>query len=32
VTSRIQEMHIFLGHFIFESVEDLLFGWKKNKK
>ena len=32
VTARIQEMHIFLGHFIFESVEDLLFGRKKNKK
>jgi D-sedoheptulose 7-phosphate isomerase len=24
-TGRIQEMHIFLGHFIFEKVEDLLF-------
>ncbi len=24
-TARIQEMHIFLGHFIFESVENLLF-------
>ena len=29
-TARIQELHIFLGHFIFESVENLLF--KKNKK
>lgn len=24
-TARIQEMHIFLGHFIFECVENLLF-------
>ena len=24
-TARIQETHIFLGHFIMESVEDLLF-------
>ncbi len=24
-TARIQEIHIFLGHFIFESVENLLF-------
>lgn len=24
-TARIQEMHIFLGHFIFESVENLLY-------
>ncbi len=24
-TARIQELHIFLGHFIFESVENLLF-------
>lgn len=28
VTARIQEMHIFLGHFIFESTEDLLFRGK----
>jgi D-sedoheptulose 7-phosphate isomerase len=25
VTARIQETHIFLGHFIFESVERLIF-------
>ena len=24
VTARIQECHIFIGHFILESVEDLL--------
>ena len=24
-TARIQEMHIFLGHFIFESVENLFY-------
>ena len=24
-TARIQEMHIFLGHFIFESVENSNF-------
>ena len=29
VTARIQECHIFLGHFIFEKVEDLFL---KNKK
>ena len=29
-TARIQEAHIFLGHYIFEQVENLLF--KKNKK
>ena len=23
-TARIQESHIFLGHFIFENVEDIL--------
>jgi len=26
ITARIQEMHIFLGHFIFESVENLIIG------
>lgn len=25
ITARIQEAHIFLGHYIFELVEDLLF-------
>ena len=30
ITARIQEAHIFLGHFIFESVEDLILK-KKNK-
>ena len=29
-TARIQEAHIFLGHYIFEHVENLLF--KKNQK
>ena len=29
VTARIQEAHIFLGHFIFENVEDLILE-KKN--
>ncbi len=29
-TARIQEVHIFLGHYIFEQVENLLF--KKIKK
>ena len=29
ITARIQEAHIFLGHFIFENVEDLII--KKNK-
>ena len=29
-TARIQEAHIFLGHYIFEQVENLLF--KKNQK
>jgi D-sedoheptulose 7-phosphate isomerase len=24
ITARIQEMHIFLGHYIFESIEDLI--------
>ena len=28
-TARIQEMHIFLGHFIFERVENLIFNLKK---
>jgi D-sedoheptulose 7-phosphate isomerase len=28
-TSRIQEMHIFLGHFIFEQVENFLIAKKK---
>lgn len=28
-TARIQEAHIFLGHFIFQNVEDLLFSKKK---
>jgi|TARA_B110000967_G_scaffold209688_1_gene267092 D-sedoheptulose 7-phosphate isomerase len=32
ITARIQEMHIFLGHFIFESAEDLIFSKNKNKK
>ena len=27
-TARIQEMHIFLGHFIFESVENSLISRK----
>lgn len=30
ITARIQEIHIFLGHYIFESVEDLFL--KKCKK
>lgn len=30
ITARIQEAHIFLGHFIFENVEDLML--EKNKK
>ena len=30
ITARIQEAHIFLGHFIFENVEDLIL--EKNKK
>lgn len=30
ITARIQEAHIFLGHYIFESVENLLL--KKKKK
>ena len=29
ITARIQEAHIFLGHHIFESVENLLI--KKTK-
>ena len=28
-TARIQESHIFLGHFIFEKVEDLILNSKK---
>jgi D-sedoheptulose 7-phosphate isomerase len=24
ITARVQEMHIFLGHFIFETVEDMI--------
>ena len=28
-TARIQEMHIFLGHFIFERVENLIFNIRK---
>ena len=32
VTARIQEAHIFLGHFIFENVEDLILEKKINKK
>jgi D-sedoheptulose 7-phosphate isomerase len=28
-TARIQECHIFLGHFILEKVEDLILGRKK---
>jgi len=30
--ARIQEAHIFLGHFIFENVENLLIKKKKLKK
>jgi len=30
-TARIQECHIFLGHFILEKVEDLFLSRKKNK-
>ena len=29
ITARIQECHIFLGHHIFESVENLLIKKKK---
>ena len=29
ITARIQEAHIFLGHFIFESVEDLILKKKE---
>ena len=29
-TARIQECHIFLGHYIFQKVEDILI--KKDKK
>ena len=32
VVARIQECHIFLGHHIFESVENLMLLRKKNKK
>ena len=28
-TARIQEIHIFLGHYIFEQVENLLIKSKK---
>ena len=28
-TARIQECHIFLGHFILEKVEDLILGREK---
>ena len=28
-TARVQECHIFLGHFIFEKVEDAILGKKK---
>ena len=31
ITSRIQECHIFLGHFIFEQVENLLIKKKEFK-
>ena len=31
-TARIQECHIFLGHFIFEKVEDAILGKKNIKK
>ena len=31
ITARIQECHIFLGHFILEQVEDLLLQKKKSK-
>ena len=29
-TARIQECHIFLGHFILEKIEDQLFQRKNN--
>lgn len=32
VTARIQEAHIFLGHFIFENVEDLILENKNKNK
>ena len=32
VTARIQEAHIFLGHFIFEKVEDLILEKKIKKR
>ena len=28
-TARIQELHIFLGHYIFEEVEKLLIQWNQ---
>jgi D-sedoheptulose 7-phosphate isomerase len=31
ITARIQESHIFLGHFIFEKVEDEIISKKKKK-
>ena len=32
ITSRIQECHIFLGHFIFEKAKNLLLDFHKKKK
>ena len=32
ITARIQECHIFLGHFILEKVEDLILSKIKNKQ
>lgn len=32
ITARIQEIHIFLGHFIFETVEDMLLQNGKIKR
>ena len=31
-TARIQECHIFLGHFILEKVEDFIISKKKGKQ
>jgi D-sedoheptulose 7-phosphate isomerase len=31
-TARIQEMHIFIGHYILEKVENLLFKLSFKKK
>ncbi len=31
ITARVQESHIFLGHFIFEKVEDEIISKKKKK-